>query len=419
MVIVTYFKKVTVTIFFNMIFHIILLKFWRFYMAKKKEYILVTGGAGYIGSHAVKVLLEHGHDVVVLDNLSTGHAHAVDKRAELVIGDVTNWGVLVRLFKKYNIVGCMHFAGKIVVPESVSNPLAYFTANIEAVNSLLRAMKLFNVKNIVFSSTAAVYGTSDLEVITEDAPLHPESPYGFSKLTAENLIRYSERAYGIKHIIFRYFNVAGAYDTYEIGEAHPVETHIIPVTVNHAISGEQMQIFGNDYNTFDGTCVRDYIHVVDLAEAHALGIEHLLAGGESNTINLGSTNGFSNKQIVETVSKVTGKPVNYTYGPRRAGDPAKIVASNARAKEILHWEPKRDLTKMIESDFNWRQSHPHLYEDQEQLKISASDLEKVVKIKHTKKTDGMLEPLELKDKEHFAKLVKENKVGPFNKVISD
>ena len=389
-----------------------------FYMAKKEPYILVPGGAGYIGSHTVKLLINRGHNVLVLDNLSTGHVGAVDEKAKLIVGDVNNLHLLQKIFKKYNIVGVMNFAGKIIVPESVHNPITYFEENVNSVASLLRAMKQFNCQNFVFSSSASVYGTSDVEKITEDAPTHPESPYAFSKYSAENLIRFCERPYGIRHVIFRYFNVAGSYDTCEIGEAHPQETHLIPTTVINAINDTQMTIFGNDYNTPDKTCVRDYIHIMDLAEAHVKGMEYLLNGGSSQTINLGSENGYSNLQIVQTAQEVLKKQINFVFGPRREGDPAKIVASSAKAKEILNWEPTRHLETMIRSDFTWRQTHPKLYNDFEEKKVSQQDLQKVLKVRGAKNITKMYEEVELKQQEHLKDLYKQNKKFCGNKILS-
>lgn len=369
--------------------------------------ILVTGGAGYIGSHAVKQLVKAGYDVIVIDNLTTGHIDAVDKGAKLVIGDVRNLALLEQVFSHNHIVGVMQFAGKIIVPESVSHPLSYFDDNFQAVLAILRAMRVFHVHNIVFSSTAAVYGSSKEPAISEDAPLHPESPYGFSKLAAEHLICDCERAYGIKHCIFRYFNVAGASEDGYIGEAHPVETHIIPVTVNAALSGKPMQIFGNDYDTRDGTNLRDYIHVLDLADAHVLGMQMLLSGGDSQIINLGSENGYTNKEIVETVSEVTGHPVNWTYGPRRAGDADSIVASNKKAKEVLGWSPKRDLKSMIESDVRWRNLHPNLY-GRQYNKLSKEQREQLLIYHVRKNTKALYEAIETADQDRLEKLIKSN-----------
>jgi UDP-glucose 4-epimerase len=258
-------------------------------------------------------------------------------------------------------------------------------------------MRLHNCKNIVFSSTAAVYGSSKEPAITEDAPLNPQSPYGFSKLAAEHLICDCEKAYGIKHCIFRYFNVAGASEDGTIGEAHPVESHLIPVTVNAAESGKKMTIFGNDYATRDGTNLRDYIHVLDLADAHVLGMKHLLDGGESTVINLGSETGYTNKEIIETVSKVTGKKVNWEFGPRRAGDPDAIVASNKKAMAVLGWKPTRDLTQMIEDDVNWRVKHPDLY-GANNNKFNSTEKQHLVRVNETRNTSALYEDIEINDR---------------------
>lgn len=369
--------------------------------------ILVTGGAGYIGSHAVRQLVKAGFDVIVIDNLSTGHIDAVDKKAKLVIGDVRNLNLLNALFSKYKIIGVMQFAGKIIVPESVSHPISYFDDNLSAVVSILRAVKTYGCKNIVFSSTAAVYGSSDSPAITEDAPLHPESPYGFSKLAAEHLICDCEKAYGIKHCIFRYFNVAGASEDGSIGEAHPVETHIIPVTVEASLTGRQMQIYGNDYNTRDGTNLRDYIHVLDLADAHVLGMKMLLEGGSSEIINLGSESGYTNKEIVETVGEVTGHPINWVYGPRRAGDADSIVASNEKAKAVLGWKPIRDLKTMIESDVNWRNLHPNLY-GRKKNKLTREQKAQLIVLTPSFNASSLYEDIENEDRSRLTKLIKEN-----------
>lgn len=323
--------------------------------------ILVTGGAGYIGSHAVKELLDQGFEVIVFDNFSTGHFLAVDKRATLVIGDIRDKKAVKSLFENNHIDGVMNFAAKIIVPESVSNPLSYYDDNVFGVLTLLRACKKYGVKNFVFSSTAAVYGTCDSNKIEEDHPLHPESPYGFSKFVSERLLMDSEVAYGIKHVIFRYFNVAGASKDGSIGEAHPVETHLIPVCINSCIDSKEMTLFGNDFPTKDGTCLRDYIHVVDLAKAHVLGMKHLLNGGDSEVFNLGSESGYTNLEILSTVEKVLGRKIDFKYGPRRAGDAASIVASNEKAKKILAWKVIYSLEDMIFDDFNFRKKHPHLY----------------------------------------------------------
>lgn len=372
--------------------------------------ILVTGGAGYIGSHAVRQLVRAGFQVIVLDNLSTGYIKAVDPQAELVIGDVRDLGLLDSVFTRNKIVGVMQFAGKIIVPESVSHPLSYYDDNFTAVISILRAMHTHNCHNIVFSSTAAVYGTSKEPSITEEAPLHPESPYGFSKLAAERLICDCEKAYGIKHCIFRYFNVAGASEDGSIGEAHPVETHLIPVTVNAALTGREMKIFGNDYQTRDGTNLRDYIHVLDLADAHVLGMKMLLEGKDSAIINLGSDKGYTNKEIVETVGEVTGIPVQWSYGPRRAGDADSIVASNAKAKELLGWTPKRDLKQMISDDVRWRLKHPNLYGRQGN-KLSPDIKKRLIDYVPSRHYGTFYEEIETKDQDHLKKIQAVNRLA--------
>lgn len=326
-----------------------------------KKLILVTGGAGYIGSHTVKVLLDNNYDVVVLDNLSTGYLKAVDRRATLVVGDCRNLGLLNSLFSKYHFDGVIHFAGKIQVSESVSCPISYYDDNTFSVLSLIRAMKFFNVKNIVFSSTAAVYGSSKEPAISETAPLNPASPYGRSKLMSETIIKDASQAYGLNYCIFRYFNVAGASKDGLIGEAHPVETHIIPCILMSQLKHKQFTLFGNDYQTRDGTNLRDYIHVIDLAKAHVLGLTRLLKTKENDIFNLGSETGYTNLEIVKAVSKVLNRDVNFVFGPRRPGDADSIVASNKHAKEILNWKIDNNLEDMIKDDLNWRQKNPSLY----------------------------------------------------------
>ncbi|HBR85887.1 MAG TPA: UDP-glucose 4-epimerase GalE [Firmicutes bacterium] len=385
-------------------------------MAKKT--ILVNGGAGYIGSHAVLQLLDHGFDVIVVDNLSNGHVKAVDPRAKLYLGDVRDLSFLAGVFKENHIDGVMQFAAKIIVPESVTDPFAYYDDNIYGVLCVVRCMKAYGVKNIVFSSTAAVYGTKKEPVISEDASLNPESPYGYAKLVSERLISYAEHAFGIKHVVFRYFNVAGASMDSRIGEAHPVESHLIPVTVKAGLTGREMTLFGDDYETRDHTCLRDYIHVVDLAEAHVLGMEHLLEGKESATINLGSQNGFTNLEIVNTVSQVLrdeklSAGVPFKFGPRRAGDPAAIVASNKRAKEILGWTPKYNLHDMIESDIHWRLAHKNLYNDlNKPLVIDEEDRKHIATVQRVPQEqlykDGVFSGIELFD---------EKRLGEINKLV--
>lgn len=371
-----------------------------------KSLILVTGGAGYIGSHTVKLLLDNNYDVIVLDNLSTGYLKAVDKRAKLVVGDCRNLGLLNSLFDKYHFDGIIHFAGKIQVAESVSSPLSYYDDNSFSVLSILRAMRLYNVKNIVFSSTAAVYGSSKEDAISEDAILNPTSPYGRSKLMSENMIKDAAHAYGLKYCIFRYFNVAGASKDGSIGEAHPVETHIIPCILISQLKNKQFTLFGNDYQTRDGTNLRDYIHVLDLAKAHVLGITHLIKTKQSDIFNLGSETGYTNLEIIQAVSKVLNKEVNYVFGPRRPGDADSIVASNKHAKEILKWTIDNNLENMIRDDLNWRQKNPSLYGKNHFSNIK-SDLEIVdLKIKPKKYYASLYENIENIDSFNLKKYTK-------------
>ena len=371
-----------------------------------KQLILVTGGAGYIGSHTVKCLLDNNYDVLVLDNLSTGYLKAVDQRATLIVGDCRNLGLLNSIFSKYQITGVIHFAAKMQVAESVTNPLTYYDDNIFSVLSILRAMKTFNVKNIVFSSTAAVYGSSKEEAISETAPLNPTSPYGKSKLFAENIIRDAKTAYGINHCIFRYFNVAGASKDSSIGEAHPVETHIIPCIIISQLKNKEFTIFGNDYQTRDGTNLRDYIHVLDLAKAHVLGLNRLIKTKESDTFNLGSETGYTNLEIVKTVGQVLNREVKFHFGSRRAGDADSIVASNKHAKEVLSWKVENNLFDMIKDDYSWRTKNPSLY-GKNHYSNNKMDLSNVdLKIKPKKYNAPLYENIENLDAFNLKKYIK-------------
>jgi len=319
--------------------------------------VLVVGGAGYIGSHTALALVRKGHEVVVFDNLSTGNKAAVPQDAMFIGGDLLNKTDIDNALATGGFDIVMHFAAKLIVPESVEQPIAYFENNVHGVALLLESMKEHGVKNFIFSSTAAVYGEpADGAVITEETPTNPINPYGASKRAAEDLIRACDTAYDMKHVIFRYFNVAGADASGEIGlSPKTAPTHLIPV-INETILGKrpETKVFGTDYPTEDGTCIRDYIHITDLAEAHVLGAEHLLAGSASETINLGTHTGFSVMEIIKAAEKEIGQPVNYVVSPRRAGDPAILVASNARAKDVIGWEPKHSVQEMIRSDYEWR-----------------------------------------------------------------
>ena len=324
--------------------------------------ILVAGGAGYIGSHMVALLVEKGYDVVVADNLCTGHADAV-KGARLEVCDLRDRAALDKVFDTYPIDGVINFAAFSLVGESVSNPLKYYDNNIAGAVGILGAMKDHGVNKIVFSSTAATYGEPEKQPIEETDRTDPTNPYGASKLAIEGLLKWCDGAYGIKYAALRYFNAAGSNTDVGIGEDHAPETHLIPIVLQAALGvRDHVGIFGDDYPTADGTCIRDYIHVRDLAEAHLLALEYLDKGGESGPFNLGCGDGYSVKEIIETARKVTGKPIPAVVEPRRAGDPSVLVASNKKAREKLGWEPKRGLEEIISDAWTWHQGHPHGYE---------------------------------------------------------
>jgi len=319
--------------------------------------VCVIGGAGYIGSHAVYELIRDGHEVIVIDNLSTGRKEMVHKNAKFYLGDITIEESLKEIFKKeceikpFDVV--MHFAAKLIVPESVEQPLEYYYNNVEGVRIMLSVMKDFNIKNVVFSSTAAVYGEPEKVICEETDRTNPINPYGETKLADEKLIKWVCERYNMNYCIFRYFNVAGADESLEIGLNKDNLTHIIPVTVQTALGiREKMVVFGNDYDTKDGTCVRDYIHVSDLAYAHVLGAKYLVENNKSLLVNLGSNEGYSVLEIIKEVEKYYD--VNYEIGERRPGDPAKLIASNNKAKELLGWIPKRTLSDIIKSDIDYR-----------------------------------------------------------------
>lgn len=318
---------------------------------------LVIGGAGYIGSHLVKALIEQQHQVVVVDNLSAGRASAV-LGGELIIHDFDDREFLNTLFNEHQFDGVFHFASQIVVSESVKDPGKYYRANTAATLTLLEAMRDHKVGPLVFSSTAAVYGEPLYTPIDELHPTNPLNPYGRSKLMVEQMLADFDHAYGQKYIALRYFNAAGADPQARIGENHDPETHLIPLALQ-AISGKRppLQLFGQDYNTPDGTCIRDYIHVDDLASAHILAIESLINGGSSGVFNLGSNHGYSVNEVIQTAAKVTGKQVPLTYAPRRPGDPATLVADASLAKKVLGWQPQyTDLAQIIAHAWAWEQA---------------------------------------------------------------
>ena len=324
--------------------------------------ILVAGGAGYIGSHMVALLIEKGYDVVVVDNLCTGHWQAVKGGAKLRVGDVKDQGFLDRVFTEFSIDGVINFAAFSLVGESVGNPLKYYDNNVGGAVSMITAMKNHGVNKIVFSSTAATYGEPEKQPIEETDRTDPTNPYGASKLAIEGLLKWSDAAYGIKYAALRYFNAAGANTDVGIGEDHSPETHLIPIVLQCALGKrDHVGVYGDDYPTADGTCVRDYIHVRDLVSAHLLALEYLDRGGQSGPFNLGCGDGFSVKEIIETARRVTGKPIPAVIEPRRAGDPSTLIASNHKAREVLGWKPERGLEDIIADAWAWHQSHPDGY----------------------------------------------------------
>jgi len=329
--------------------------------------ILVLGGAGYIGSHAVDQLINQEYKVAVIDNLLTGHKAAVHPKAHFYQGDIRDKAFVSEVFTKEDIEGVIHFAASSLVGESVENPLKYFNNNVSGTEIVLEVMQEFNVKNIVFSSTAATYGEPEENPITEDTPANPKNPYGESKLMMEKMMRWCDEAYGIKFVALRYFNVAGAKKDASIGEDHRPETHLIPIILEVALGQrDQLAIFGDDYDTADGTCVRDYVHVEDLIAAHILALEYLRAGNPSNIFNLGSNSGYSVKQMLEAAREVTNKQIPAKVAPRRAGDPATLVAASDKAKRILGWQPQyTSVKKIIETAWNWHVNHTDGYEEEE------------------------------------------------------
>lgn len=327
--------------------------------------ILVLGGAGYIGSHAVNQLIQRGEDVVVIDNLLTGHRAAVHQDARFYEGDIRDKAFVTEVFEKEAIDGVIHFAASSLVGESVEKPLKYFNNNVYGMQILLEVMQEHEVKHIVFSSTAATYGEPEVSPISETTPTNPKNPYGESKLMMEKMMKWCDNAYGMKFVALRYFNVAGAKADASIGEDHTPETHLVPIILQVALGQRNaLSIFGDDYNTPDGTCIRDYVHVEDLIAAHLLALDYLKAGNESNVFNLGSNNGYSVKEMLEAAREVTQKDIPAVIAPRRAGDPSTLVASSAKAKEVLGWEPQyTDVKKIIETAWNWHVSHPNGYEE--------------------------------------------------------
>ena len=323
------------------------------------ETVLVTGGAGYIGSHAVLSLQQKGCQVVVFDNLVYGHRDLIEKGlgVELVRGDISDYDLLCEVFKSKQITSVIHFAAYAYVGESYDNPGKYYRNNVVGTLSLLEAMRDSGVKRIVFSSTCATYGEPDEVPIVETQQQQPINPYGATKLVVERMLQDFDTAHGIKYVAFRYFNAAGADPEGRLGEDHNPETHLIPLVLQTAAGQrETISIFGTDYPTPDGTCIRDYIHVSDLAEAHVLGLSFLVEGNDSDVFNLGNGNGFSVKDVIEVARKVTEKEIPVTESERRPGDPPALVGSSAKARKMLGWEPLyADLEKIVGHAWQWHQ----------------------------------------------------------------
>ena len=330
--------------------------------------ILVTGGAGYIGSHMVKLLLRHGHYVTVFDNLSTGHRAAV-QQADFVEGDLRQEADSARAFEGRQIDVVMHFAASCYVGESVQDPAKYYVNNVIGTLNLLEAMRAARVRRLVFSSTCSTYGDPVALPMSEDHPQRPVNPYGMSKLTAERAMTDYGRAYGFSTVALRYFNAAGCDPEGELGERHEPETHLIPLILREALrvrgggkpEDTRLQVFGDDFDTPDGTCIRDYVHIADLCAAHLLALERLMCGKVSgfNAFNLGNGNGYSVKEVIDNCRRVTAQDIRYRIAGRRAGDPAKLVASAARARADLGWSPKFDqLSTIVETAWQWFSRQP-------------------------------------------------------------
>ena len=325
--------------------------------------ILVTGGAGYIGSHVVKELLRQGHKPIIFDNLQTGHRKTT-KDALFIEGDLSDQKKLKETFQAYQIDTVIHFAADSLVGESVQNPLKYFNNNVKNSLNLIEIMEEFKVKKIVFSSSAAVYGEPKEIPITEEHPCAPTNPYGETKWIFEKVLQAYHDSKKLNFISLRYFNAAGADPEGGLGEDHSQETHLIPLVIRTALDGTSVPVYGTDYNTPDGTCIRDYIHVTDLANAHILALRKLEKEKMSGIYNLGNGNGYSVREVIETVKKVTGRKVAAVNSPRRPGDPARLVASSDKIKKELGWIPKySDLETIVETAREWHKNHPKGYDD--------------------------------------------------------
>ena len=326
--------------------------------------ILVLGGAGYIGSHTVYELIAAGRDVVVADNLLTGFRAAVHPKARFYQADIRDREAMDRIFEQEHIEGVIHFAASSQVGESMSNPLKYYDNNLCGTCVLLQSMVAHGVDKIVFSSTAATYGEPERVPILETDKTDPTNCYGETKLAMEKMMRWTGRAHGLRYVALRYFNACGAHPSGAIGEAHNPETHLIPLILQvPAGKREKISIFGDDYATHDGTCIRDYIHVNDLAQAHILALDYLLQGGESNVFNLGNGVGFTVMEVIDVARKVTGHAIPAEICPRRAGDPAQLVASSEKARTVLGWKPQyADLETIVATAWAWHKDHPNGFE---------------------------------------------------------
>ena len=326
--------------------------------------VLVLGGAGYIGSHAVYQLIDQDEKVVVIDNLQTGHKEAIHPDATFYEGDIKDIQFMREVFEAESIDAVVHFAANSLVGESMEKPLEYFDNNVYGTQILLQVMAEYDVKKIVFSSTAATYGEPKSVPITEEMPTNPTNAYGETKLTMEKMMKWCEHAHGIRYVALRYFNVAGARESGEIGEDHQPETHLVPIILEAALGKRpHITIFGEDYDTADGTCIRDYVHVEDLINAHLLALTYLNNEGKSDVFNLGSNQGFSVKEMINAARKVTGTEIPVKSGERRAGDPSTLIASSEKATTRLGWQPTRtSIEKIIQDAWNWHVNNPNGYQ---------------------------------------------------------
>ncbi|NRT79226.1 UDP-glucose 4-epimerase GalE [Clostridium beijerinckii] len=327
--------------------------------------ILVCGGAGYIGSHTVHELVKQNKDVIIVDNLQSGHMKAVNPKAKFYKGDIRDSEFLDKVFSENKIDAIIHFAANSLVGESMVKPLLYFNNNVYGMQILLESMVKHDIKNIVFSSTAAVYGEPKKIPISEDDETNPTNTYGETKLTMEKMMKWVSKANGINYVSLRYFNAAGALEDGSIGEDHSPESHLIPLILQVPLGKrEAITVFGEDYDTPDGTCIRDYIHVLDLADAHIKAVDYLQSGNKSNIFNLGNGIGFSVKEMIDSAKEATSEEIKVVVGERRAGDPARLIASNEKAQKILGWTPKyTDVKAIIKTAWTWHKNNPNGYDD--------------------------------------------------------